>query len=69
MYLDISKGRCAVETSAISDSPLSGEYAGYMTPDRLLIELGVNIDNISDVEQGILCDDYEEWYFAAVNGN
>ena len=34
-----------------------------MTPDTLLIELGVDIDNISDVEQGILCDDYEEGYF------
>lgn len=69
VYLDISKGSRAVETSAISDSPLSGEYAGDMTPDTLLIELGVDIDSISDVDQGLLCDDYDEGYFAAVNGN
>lgn len=62
-------GRRAIETGAVSDSPLSGEYAGDMTPDTLLIELGVDIDNLSDVEQSILCDDYEEGYFAAVNGN
>ena len=67
--LGYEMGRRAVETGAISDSPLAGEYAGDMTPDTLFVELGVDDDDLSDVEQSIICDDYEEGYFAAVNGN
>lgn len=67
--LGYEMGRRAVENGSVTDTPLAGEYADDMTPDTLFVELGIDEDDLSEVEKGIICDDYEEGYFAAVNGN
>ena len=67
--LGYDHGLEAVENGTVSEAPLSGEYAGDMTPSMLFDEIGADEAMLSDVEQSIICEDYESGYFAAVNGN
>ena len=67
--LGYDHGLESVENGTVSEAPLSGEYADDMTPSRLFEAIGADEAMLSDIEQSIVCEDYESGYFAAANGN
>jgi hypothetical protein len=46
-------------------APLSGEFADSMTPKRLLEEMDLDLDTVTDVEEQEICDAYENAFVDA----
>lgn len=52
-------------THPAKDAPLSGEYAGDLTPDQLMRDIGLDPYETAAEDSSALCDLFEDAYFSA----